>query len=57
MRVLLIIVAIVAFAVGALGFWAYRSDIQLIIAFVGVFSGFILLGLASVIKRLDQFES
>lgn len=57
MRVVLIIVAVVAFAVGALGFWAYRSDIQLIIAFLGVFSGFILLGLASILHRLDRFES
>lgn len=54
MRTFLTIAAVLAFAVGALGFWAYRSDIQLIIAFLGVFSGALLLGQAAILGRLQS---
>lgn len=54
MRIFLIIASLLAFGVGALGFSAYRSDIQLIIAFLGVFSGAILLGQASILGRLSR---
>lgn len=53
MRVFLLLAAILAFGVGALGFWAYRSDIQLIIAFLGVFSGAILLGQFAILGKLQ----
>lgn len=54
MRGFLLLAAMLAFAVGALGFWAYRSDIQLIIAFVGVFSGAILIGQFAILGKLNS---
>lgn len=54
MRVFLIIGSLLGFATCALGFVSARSDIQLILAAVGLFSGFALLGLSAVVERADQ---
>lgn len=54
MRVFLIIGALLGFATAALGIFSMRSDIQIIIAAVGLFAGFGLLGLAAVVGRADQ---
>lgn len=54
MRIFLLIGAVLAFAVGALGLASIRSDIQIILAAVGVFSGIILVGLIGVIDRQDR---
>jgi hypothetical protein len=50
----LIVFSLLSFAVGALGFVSMRSDIQIIIGLVGLFSGAALLGLAALVGRADQ---
>lgn len=52
MHVLMFVGARIAFLVSLLGFLNTASDIQLTIAFLGLFSGFILLGLAAVLSRI-----
>ncbi|MFT3808892.1 MAG: hypothetical protein QM698_03170 [Micropepsaceae bacterium] len=54
MKIFLAIGALLAFAIGALGLSSLRSDIQIIVAAVGIFSGFILAGLFAVIDKLDR---
>lgn len=54
MRALMLVGAIIALLVGIMGFASSRTDIQLIIGFVGLFSFLIMLGLGSVMKRLDE---
>ena len=53
MRSVLIVGAVMAFIVGLLGFVSYRSDIQLIVGLVGLFSGLIMLGQAAILRRLS----
>lgn len=53
-RTVTLIGAIVAFIAAAVGMMAYRSDIQLIFAAIGLFSGLILLSIFVVLGRLDR---
>lgn len=53
MKIILTLGALGGFAVAALGFGNMRSDIQLLIGFVGLFSGLMLLGIATLLQRLD----
>lgn len=54
MRYVLAIGIILAFGTAVMGFATIRSDIQLTIALVGLFSGFILVGLYAVLGRLPK---
>ena len=54
MQAIVIVVALAGFAVAAIGVASVRSDIQLILAAVGFFSGVILLAIAYVLGRLDK---
>lgn len=54
MRIVLVIGSLLGFVTAALGVATMRSDIQLIIAAVGLFAGFGLLGLSAIVQRSDQ---
>lgn len=54
MKAILTLGAIGAFGVAALGFGSMRSDIQLLIGFLGLFTGIIQLGLATLLHRMDS---
>ena len=57
MQFLLGIIGVLGFATCALGLISMKSDIQLIIAVIGFFSGFILIGLAVLIGRLSRLQN
>jgi hypothetical protein len=52
MKALMVIGAVVGFAVAGAGLASMRSDIQLIVALIGFFSALIMIGLATVLHRL-----
>lgn len=54
MRFIMYLGAIVALLVGLFGFASIKSDIQVIIGLVGFFSFLILMGIGSVMGRLDR---
>lgn len=54
MRVLVGLGALLGIGTMILGFVAMRSDIQLIIAVVGMFSALILIGIGGVLAKLDR---
>jgi hypothetical protein len=54
MKAVLTVGSIAGFAAAFLGFSRMASDIQLLIDIVGLFSGLILLGLATLLHRLDS---
>lgn len=54
LKVITFVGALLGFGAAALGFVSYRSDIQLIFAAIGLFSGFILLGITFVLGQLDR---
>lgn len=53
-RAIVLIGALLAFVAAGVGLAAYRSDIQLIFAAVGLFAGLILMGIFFVLGRLDR---
>lgn len=54
MRILMVVSAAIAFLVAGAAAASVRSDIQITIALVGLFSGLILVGIASVLGRLPR---
>jgi len=54
LKVITFIGALLGFGLAGLAFLSIRSDIQLILVAVGLFSGLILLGLTFVLGRLDR---
>lgn len=54
MRLVMFIGAVLAFMVAGAAAASIRSDIQIMIALVGLFSGLIMVGIASVLGRLNR---
>jgi hypothetical protein len=54
MRIVMFVGAALAFAVAGAAAAAIRSDIQIMIALLGVFAGIIMLGIAGVLGRLPR---
>lgn len=54
MLAILFLAAIGSFLIGLFGLANIRSDIQIIIALIGILGGFVLIGLGSALRKLNK---
>lgn len=54
MSAILFLAAIGSFLIGLFGLANIRSDIQIIIALIGILGGFVLIGLGSALRKLNK---
>lgn len=54
MSAVLFLAAIGSFLIGLFGLANIRSDIQIIIALIGILGGFVLIGLGSALRKLNK---
>jgi hypothetical protein len=47
---------VIAFLAGVLGFASSRSDIQIIIGLVGIFSAAIMFGMSSILGKIESIK-